>query len=603
MGIDLKNALTAMLLGWLGLCITPAQALENRLAQHPSPYLALHGTDPVAWQEWNADTVARARRENKLLFVSVGYYACHWCHVMQRESYRDKKIAAQLNRDFIPVKVDRELNTGLDEALQDFSARLLKIGGWPLNAFVTPEGYPVYVVLYAPPAEFSSTLTRLAERWNKDAAAVRDLARKAAPPVPKMRPAAALSKGDVEKLEQAFIAQARAEMDEFRGGFGQVSKFPMAPQLSLLLDLQSVEPDTKRTEFLRLTLDQMSTRGLRDAVHGGFFRYTTDPGWETPHFEKMLYDNAQLAQIYLRAAEVLREPRYQEVGLGTVNFMLKVLAAPEGGFYASTSAVDAQGREGRYYLWQKSELEKHLNKEEFKVVRRIWKLDAPSPFEQGYLPAEWVSPTPVEKPLLRSALKKLRLARSSQALPKDIKVNTGLNGLALSALSAAARIDPAYRAAARRLFTFMNHRLVPAGQVIKSLSKGRRVAGAELEDYAYAAQGMMDYAAVSGDQAAREAGLRIAREAWAKFAVGNGWRREQQPLLANLKPEAVLADGATASPSAVLLRVSLKLDDPVLKLRAYEALQWQSQAMVRDVFSYPSQLQVYGFFLTTAAGR
>jgi uncharacterized protein YyaL (SSP411 family) len=128
--------------------------LKNQLAGHPSPYLALHGSDPVAWQEWNAETVARAKRENKLLFVSVGYYACHWCHVMQRESYKNREIAEYLNRDFIPVKVDRELNTGLDEALQEFSARLQKVSGWPLNAFVTPEGYPAFVVLYAPPEDF-----------------------------------------------------------------------------------------------------------------------------------------------------------------------------------------------------------------------------------------------------------------------------------------------------------------------------------------------------------------------------------------------------------------------------------------------------------------
>lgn len=596
--------------GWVNFILTAcllifpllagAESLTNRLRNHPSPYLALHGTDPVAWQEWNAETIAKAKRENKLLYVSVGYYACHWCHVMQRESYKNPKIAAAINRDFIPVKVDRELNTGLDDALQDFSARLLKIGGWPLNAFVTPDGYPVYVVLYAPPQDFGKVLTQLSDRWKADSAGVRKLARQAAPadvgkPVSKPVDGVAL-----RRWQSEFLRLAQLEMDEFRGGFGQVSKFPMSPQLSLLIELQAAapdrQPDSKLAEFLRLTLDQMSTRGLHDQVHGGFFRYTTDPGWETPHFEKMLYDNAQLALIYLRAAEVLREPRYQKIGLDTVDFMLKTLAAQNdgrGGFYTSTSAVDAQGREGHHYLWQKSELEKRLSKDEFSVARRIWKLDAPAAFEFGYLPAEWVATTPGEKPLLQSALKKLRHAREKQSLPKDIKINTGLNGLALSALSSAARVQPSYREAAARSYQFIHRQLASSGRLVKALSNGRKINGAELEDYAYAAQGLLDYADATGDRFARQEAQRIARDAWQLFATDSGWRREKQPLLATMKPEAILADSATASPSAVLLMVSLRLEDSLLKSRTLEAMQWASDAMARDAFSYPSQIRAY----------
>ncbi len=208
-----------------------AAAADNLLANHPSPYLALHGHDPVAWQEWNADTVARARRENKLLFVSVGYFACHWCHVMQRESYTNPQIAALLNRDFIPVKVDRELNSGLDDALQNFSAQLNGVAGWPLNAFVTPEGYPAFVVLYAPPDDFRTLLTHLAGRWTADPAGIRRLARQAAPP-PAMRPTRMpLTAERSARAWQRFVTGIWQEADTLHGGFGQVSKFPMAPQL------------------------------------------------------------------------------------------------------------------------------------------------------------------------------------------------------------------------------------------------------------------------------------------------------------------------------------------------------------------------------------
>ncbi len=569
-----------------------AQALENRLKQHASPYLALHGKDPVAWQEWNADTVARAKRENKLLFVSVGYYACHWCHVMQRESYRNRAIAAQLNRDFIPVKVDRELNVALDGALQTFSSRLLKTAGWPLNAFVTPDGYPVYVVLYASPQDFGKVLNQLAGRWKTDSEGVNRLARQAAQADSEKLLIKPVDAAAVSRWEAAFLKSAQAEMDEFRGGFGEVGKFPMSPQLALMLEIQARTPDAGRAEFLRLTLDQMATKGLRDQVHGGFFRYTTDPDWETPHFEKMLYDNAQLALIYLRASEILQEPRYRQIGLSTVDFMLHTLATADGGFYTSVSAVDAQGREGTYYLWTRQQLKQQLSAAEFAVARRVWKLDAPQPFDFGYLPAAWMTPTPHEQALLQSAYRKLRQSRIRNGLPRDIKINAGLNGLALSALSAAMRVDPAYKAPAERAQGFLQLRLMGGGELFKAVSGNKQVAGAELEDYAYVAQGMLDYAKVTGDRAARQTSLQLARKAWSLFATEQGWKSEPRPLLATMLPAAVIADGAVVSPSAVLIGVSMALNDVHLRTRALAAAQWHSPLMARDPFSYPGQIKI-----------
>lgn len=587
------------LVAWIFLLLSmgAAQAepakLENRLANHPSPYLALHGADPVAWQAWNADTVARAKRENKLLFVSVGYYACHWCHVMQRESYKNAEIAELLNREFIPVKVDRELHTGLDDALQEFSSRLLKISGWPLNAFVTPEGYPAYVVLYAPPEDFRKLSARLAERWKADSAGVKKLAQEANPPPMQEIQRQALNAAQLARWESAFLQQMRGEQDDLRGGFGEVSKFPMAPQLSLALELQAARPDAKLEGFLRLSFDQMAERGLRDHVNGGFFRYTTDPGWETPHFEKMLYDNAQLAVLYLRAAQVLKEPRYRAEGLAAVDFMLGVLAAPEGGFYASTSAVDDAGREGAHYLWDSDAIRRLLNAAEYAAARRVWKLDMAAPFELGYLPAEWATPNKTEKPLLRSALGKLERARRNQPLAKDDKRNAGLNGLALSALAAAMRVEPRYRKAAADTYRFVRTQMMTADGLYKSMAKGRKLAGAELEDYAYVARGLLDYAEAAGVEEARRDALRLAQAAWKQFADAQGWRREKQALLATVRPEAVLADGPVASPSAVLIHASLRLGDAGLALRAREALQWYSPAMGRDPFSYPSQVLAY----------
>lgn len=566
--------------------------LGNQLNQHPSPYLALHGDDPVAWQEWNAETLARARRENKPLFVSVGYFACHWCHVMQRESYQNKEIAALLNRDFIPVKVDRELNTGLDDALQLFSERMTRVAGWPLNAVVTPDGYPFYVMLYAPPDEFREVMTRLSSRWKGESARIMKLAREAAIEAPPLRKQT-LDRPAVQKLEALFLQQARSEWDELRGGFGEVSKFPMSPQLALLMDISADAKNRSLDGFLKLTLDQMSAKGLRDHVGGGFFRYTVDPGWETPHFEKMLYDNAQLAVLFLRAADVFKSSRYREVGLGALDFMLEELRDAEGGFYTSTSAVDVQGREGVYYLWEADALRNLLSTEEFSLVRRIWRLNAPRTFEHGYLPAEWENPSQAEHEMLASAIKKLKKARAKRSLPKDDKRNAGLNGLALMALTAAMKQHPQYARPAAELVRFIARRLVHQEGLYKAVSKNRKIAGAELEDYAYIVTGLQDYAEATGNREADRLANRLARQAWKLFYSEKGWRRESKPLLAVVQPEAILSDGATPSPSAMLIAASLRQRDAGLGRLARQAMQWQSPDMSRVPFSYPTQLRLY----------
>ncbi|MCA1979744.1 MAG: DUF255 domain-containing protein [Thiobacillus sp.] len=568
-----------------------AAPLANVLAGHPSPYLALHGNDPVAWQEWNADTVARAKRENKLLYVSVGYFACHWCHVMQRESYKNPKIAAALNRDFIPVKVDRELNSGLDEALQQFSARLNGVAGWPLNAFVTPEGYPAFVALYAPPDEFRALLGRIAARWQADAAGVRRLARLAAPPA--QRPASsALTPARRMQAWADFMRGVWQEADSLHGGFGQVSKFPMAPQLAALLERQRVQPEAKLADFLRLSFDQMAARGLADHIGGGFFRYTVDPAWDTPHFEKMLYDNAHLAVLYLEAADVLREPRYRDVTRATLDFMRDTLAAPGGGFYTSTSAVDAAGREGATYLWEPDELRRRLPPEVFAAVRRVWRLDAPRSFEGGYLPAELRPPTADERRLLSEAARILRPVRQARSLPLDIKQNAGLNGLALSAFSRAAGLDPAYRQVADRTQAFLLARMVRGDRLVKSVARGKVLPDAELEDYAYVAQGLLDHADATGNRASRDHAVRLSRTAWQLFWSERGWMREARPLLATASAEPALADGALYSPSGMLLLASLRTGDAALMQRARQAAGWAVPEMARDPYAWPTRVRV-----------
>jgi hypothetical protein len=511
---------------------------------------------------------------------------------MQRESYKNPQIAALLNRDFIPVKVDRELNSGLDDALQGFSARLRRAAGWPLNAIVTPEGYPAYAVLYEPPDAFSKLLAQLSARWRSDPAGIRRLASQAALP-PGAQPAGApLTAARSAKAWERFMAGVWQEADTLRGGFGQVSKFPMAPQLSALLDRQAQQPDAALEAFLRLTFDQMAARGMRDAVGGGFFRYTVDPDWDTPHFEKMLYDNAQLAVLYLRAAAVLGQPRYREIARSTLGFMRDELLDASGGFYSSTSAVDADGREGATYLWEPDELKRRLSPEAYAAARRVWRLDARRSFDAGYLPAEYVSPTADERRLLGDAARTLYALRRTRSLPKDDKLNAGLNGLALSAFSQAIQLDPGFRRDADRLQRFLLARLASGGRLMKAMAHGRTLPNAELEDYAYLVQGLLDHADATGNVQSRERARQFAHTAWRLFWNAGGWKREAQPLLATLQPEAALEDGALYSPSDVLILASLRLQDPALNRLARDAARWRLPAMERDPYAYPTRVRV-----------
>jgi len=596
-GFPLPRLARILSLAWLlaAPLASAAAPAANVLAGHASPYLALHGRDPVAWQEWNADTLARAKRENKLLFVSVGYFSCHWCHVMQRESYQDAAIAALLNRHFIPVKVDRELNAALDAGLIEFVDRLRGVSGWPLNAFVTPEGYPAYAVLYEPPAEFKAMLERLAGNWRAHPDKIRASAREAAP-APQPARAQAPTPELALAREHAYLAAVWRHADTLQGGFSRVSKFPMAPHLARLLELYARDREPRLGEFLTLTLDQMARRGLRDHVHGGFFRYTVDPDWHIPHFEKMLADNAQLAPIYARAAELLRRPDYRHVAEQTLDFLLETLAAPGGGYYTATSALDRHGREGGAYLWSAAELKQRLSPADYALAARAWKLERPAEFAEGHLPLEWIELDTAERERLRKVLGTLKAAGRQAQAPVDSKINAGLNGLALSAFVRAGKGVPRHERAARELAAFLSGRMLTRDGLVKTRAGRRAFTDAELDDYAYVIAGLVDYAEAFGDQAAAASARRLAAQAWRRFFDDAGWRREEKPLLATLRPEAALADGALPSASARLLVATRALlrgpADASLaaSLRRAEALL--PPAMARDPFDHPSALAV-----------
>lgn len=564
----------------------PAAAMQNTLKNHPSPYLAMHGDDPVYWQDWGDAVLELARREGKLILISSGYFSCHWCHVMQRESYKDAEVAAQLNTHFIPVKLDRELHPALDAHLIDFVERTTGSGGWPLNVFLTPEGYPLVGLTYAPRDNFLALLSKVQELWRNEPAKARQLAESAMTAIVQAR-AGMTTKQVLSPAEviPALRHEALSQANEMEGGFGEQARFPMAPQILALLDGLSKADDARLRAFLVTTLDQMATQGLRDHLAGGFFRYTVDPSWQVPHYEKMLYDQALLARVYLRAGQVLKRPDYLAVAADTLDFVLKDMAHPEGGYIASLSAVDAAGVEGGPYLWDVAQLEATLQGEQLALARAHWRLQGIPAMEGGYLPMMGKSITDLSDTaetsriaaILADARVRLLKAREARGLPRDDKRLAGWNGLLLQALAEAQQLlpDPHYREAAVRLQAFIRQRLWNGQALVRSLDGGH----AGLEDYAQVAAGL----AAMGESDLQQ---QLLKQAWQRFHSAAGWRRSDLGLLPGMAVEPGLMDDVMPSSSAVIVALSLKTAVPALREQAVRAQEAAAGAVATSAFWY-----------------
>jgi uncharacterized protein YyaL (SSP411 family) len=584
--------------------------LANQLKNHASPYLALHANDPVAWQDWSENAVKLARSQNKLLFLSIGYFSCHWCHVMQKESYQNSGIAAFLNKNFIPVKVDRELEPALDARLIAFVEQTRGIGGWPLNVFITPDGHPLFAVLYEPPEDFLKVLNRLNTLWIKDPGQLKKLARDhtshgKGPGAP------ALDKARVSAYLDRLVIGMRGYADSLNGGFGEQSKFPSVPQLTFLMNhvatLKSGKQKARLLEILVLTLEQMANLGLRDHLGGGFFRYTVDPGWKTPHFEKMLYDNAQLASIYLQAGRLLDRSDFLTVAEDTLDFLLNSMADSQGAYIAALSALDSKGVEGGYYLWTTGELEKYLSPAEYRVYRLAWSVRDAAPFDQGYLPYAGMDVNQIAKEtgkapaeiikILQTSKKKLLIQRSHRSLPRDTKILAGWNGLALKALAEAAQITKSekYRTAASRLRNYIVSKLWDGHSLKRTVVSGREVGRVALEDYAYVAQGLYAWAQITGKAPDYQIVRDVLDQAWDRFYSRQGWRLTEKSLIKTEGGQDVIADGVTPSPSAIIAGLSLKIADRYkskqLKNRALSALNSGHEIVNQDPFWYASHVQ------------
>jgi len=597
-----------------------ASPINNQLNAHASPYLAMHGSDPVKWQDWNEDVVKRALKENKLIFISSGYFSCHWCHVMQRESYKNKAIAKILNQYFIPVKVDRELNPALDARLIDFVEKTQGQAGWPLNVFITPEGYPLVGMTYVPAENFIQVLNNLKQQWTEKTTYLKTIAKQATAQLLSQQQtltAKKLKKDSAQFLSQQFLLQAADIIDEIQGGFGDQNKFPSVPQLSTLLHILetgALKPyiRTKWTDFLITTLDNMAQLGLRDQVNGGFYRYTVDPNWQIPHFEKMLYDNAQLTILYFQASKFFNRSDYEAVAIDTLKFMQTDMSSNIGVLAASLSAVDKKGIEGGCYVWQQGDLKKHLSTQQYKMAQPFWKLVSNDKLESGYhliqvknikeIAEQFKIDFKDASNLLHAARLKLKEVRRKNSCPIDAKPVAAWLGLSLQAFTLGAQSNSPdknyFLSTSNRLYEFIktklwNNKSVTLYRSVKIKNNVYFPIGtAGLEDYSLVASGVYSYAKLTQKNDAKLLTKQLAQQAWHRFYKDDGWYLAEKPLIKYIVGKTVLADSPLPAPSAILIKVSLEIKDKQLKALATQALKEGADKIEEAPYWYASQIDV-----------
>ena len=474
--------------------------MPNRLAGETSPYLLQHKDNPVDWYPWGEEALREAKAEDKPILLSVGYSACHWCHVMEHESFEDRVTAAYMNEHFVPVKVDREERPDIDSIYMQAVQALTGHGGWPMTVFLDSDGVPFFGGTYFPPESrpgmpsFRQVLESVVDAWRNRRAQIGSSGKqllhalKSTTQLPPSREIVSVrTLGDAER---ALLTQ----YDPVNGGFGGAPKFPPASALEFLMCRMS-DPDrdtTKLREVVERTLDRMAKGGMYDQIGGGFARYSVDAHWMIPHFEKMLYDNALLARAYLHGWQLTGNDFFRRICTETLDWALREMRAPEGGFYSALDA-DSEGEEGKFYVWTSDEIRDVLGDDAEPLIR-YWGLDAEPNFEGANV--LHVAGDGIAQELLERARAKLYDVREKRVWPGlDDKRLTAWNALMISALAEAGAVlgRTDYLDAARACADFIHQDLrADDGRLLRTFKDGRASLNAYLEDHAFLAEALLD---------------------------------------------------------------------------------------------------------------
>jgi len=538
--------------------------MANHLAGETSRYLQQHADNPVDWYPWGEEALAKARAEEKPIFLSIGYSACHWCHVMAHESFEDEGTAAILNTHFISIKVDREERPDLDRIYMNAVQALTGSGGWPMSVFLTPEGEPFYGGTYFPkeprhglPA-FRQILLAIADAWEQRRDDLRKGGKEITAALQGQQPLAAADALDPTTIEAAYQALGQ-RFDTVHGGWGGAPKFPQPMILEFLLRYHHTTGDAAALAMVTRALEAMARGGIYDQLGGGFHRYATDARWTVPHFEKMLYDNAQLARVYLHAWQVTGSPLFRAVVEETLDYVVREMTHPQGGFYATQDA-DSEGKEGAFFLWKSGEIREALQ-------------DAASPFleaynvrDEGNFEGQTIltfSGTLEERDALQSARRTLLERRAQRPHPgRDEKILTAWNGLMLAAFAEAAQAfgRDDYREVAEQNATFLLGELrTPSGALLHTWKEGHAKIKGFLEDYANLIAGLLALHQTTFEGRWYAAAEALAEQIHAHFRAEVGFYDTADDAEALVLRPRELQDNATPSGNAMAATVLLKL--------------------------------------------
>ncbi|MBI2163155.1 MAG: thioredoxin domain-containing protein [candidate division NC10 bacterium] len=483
----------------------------NHLIHETSPYLLQHAHNPVDWYPWGPEALARAKAENRPILLSIGYSACHWCHVMERESFEDPAMARLMNEHFVNIKVDREERPDLDQIYQNVVQLLGGQGGWPLTVFLTPDQQPFYGGTYYPPTDrqglpgFPRVLQAVADSYGLNQEGIAETVRQILDGLGHLSTFKEVAEPlDKELLDRVGRALTR-HVDPVHGGFGRAPKFPNTMNHAFLLRHARARQDEFALRMVTLTLEKMAAGGIFDHIGGGFHRYSVDNRWLVPHFEKMLYDNALLLRLYLEAWQVTKQRLFEKVVRDTLAYVRREMLHPEGGFY-STQDADSQGEEGRFFVWTRDEILAHLGEDVGQLFCRAYDVTEAGNFERGRsilnrpgslesLAARFGMGAAEAEAILAGACRKLFEVRERRERPfRDEKILTSWNGLMISACAEAYTVlgDAAALDAAVRSAEFVLAHLLRDGRLLRTFKDGRAKLNGYLDDYAFFAAALLD---------------------------------------------------------------------------------------------------------------
>ena len=556
--------------------------MSNHLSGETSPYLRQHADDPVDWYPWGGEALAKAKGEDRPIFLSIGYLSCHWCHVMARESFRDGEIAALLNGHFVPVKVDREERPDLDSVYMEACRALTGgAGGWPMTLFLTPLGRPFYGGTYFPPrsrrgrAGLLEVLTAVRDRWAEDRESLVRSGEELAAALRRMGAEPEPRDGDDELIQGCLWLLLRS-FDEEWGGFGEAPKFPMPHLLLFALQQYEKRGDERLLAMAEKTLEAMAAGGICDQIGGGFCRYAVDRAWRIPHFEKMLCDNALLVRAYLRAFRLTGKTAWLETAKTAADYVLRELTGPEGGFYSAQDA-DSEGEEGRFYLLTPGELREALGEKEAEVLCACLGVTEDGNFGGRSVPHR-TAPLPPEARAMMPKLREWR--RTRYPLAKDDKVLCAWNALMIEALCEMYRAsgENAYLAAAKRAQAFLDANLREGTQLYLSFRAGKRGVRAQLSDYAAEISALLALWGASLEPEYLDLAEALADRAIADFfdAENGGfylYDGESEKLI--LRPKES-ADGALPGGNALMTRA-------LIALRAHRPSEAREEVLMKQL--------------------